>query len=101
MILAIFLVLFPSIINSRQSKRQICKDEISEIEGMIVQSYLFNTAHSYNASDSSNKIGSLDLGSLSRQHLKAKYTLSEIEKEISEDSATFQELVRLKRLSDR
>lgn len=101
LILAIFLVLFLSIINSRQSKRQICKDEISEIEGMIAQSYLSNTAHSYNASDSSNKIGGLDLGSLSRQHLKAKYTLSEIEKEISGDSATFQELARLKRLSDR
>ena len=69
LILVIFLVLFPSIINSRQSKRQICKDEISEIEGMIVQSYLLNTAHSYNASQSSKKIGSLDSGSLNKQYL--------------------------------
>ena len=68
---------------------------------MIVQSYLLNTAHSYNASHSSNKIGSLDLGSLSKQYLNAKYTLSKIEKEISGDSATYQELVRLKKLSDR
>ena len=101
LILAIFLVLFSSIIKSRQSKRQICKDEISEIEGMIVQSYLLNTAHSYNASQSSKKIGSLDSGSLNKQYLKAKYTLSEIEKEISGYSATYQELARLKKLSDR
>lgn len=46
----------------------------------IVQSYLLNTAHSYNTFHSSKKIGSLDSGSLNKQYLKAKYTLSEIEK---------------------